>query len=78
MNTQRTLELRKDKAITDATLQSLTNMKFEFEDYRIENQGTKPSRFLLDIHAIKLSTRLPDSINSDPSSLSIPYAVVYK
>ena len=50
-------------------------MKFEFEDYRIENRGTLPSRWLLDLHEQRLENRLPKQLNLRTSQTSLQYNV---
>lgn len=74
---QRSLEVKKEKPITDKTLNVITNMRFEFEDYRIENKGTLPSRLMLDLFEQKLDNRLPKQLSLQSSQLTIQYNVAF-
>lgn len=75
MFSQRTLELKKERPLTDKALQGITNMKFEFEDFRIENKGTTPSRLLLDLLKLTLKSSLPQQINLQNTQKTVTYNV---
>lgn len=75
VKTQRILELKREKPLTEKTLQAVTNMRFEFEDYRIENRGTQPSRTLLDLYEVKLENRLPQTVPLKTTQSTIQYNV---
>lgn len=62
---QRCLVARSEKVVSDNILQTLNNMKFEFEDSRIEGQGTKPSQLLLGLHRTQIGNSLPNMLRFD-------------
>lgn len=75
VNSQRVLELKREKPLSEKSLQNITNMKFEFEDYRIENKGTQPSRWLLDLNETPLENRLPKQLTLGSSQTTLTYNV---
>lgn len=60
---QRTSFARMDKNVADVTLAGLTNMKFEFEDFRIENQKTKTAIMLVNLHRLEIKSQIPREIS---------------
>jgi hypothetical protein len=62
---QRCLVAKSEKTVNEAVLQSLNSMKFEFEDSRIEGQGTKPSQILLSLQRTQIGSSLPAALKFD-------------
>lgn len=73
--TQRCLVAKSEKNVTDNVLQALNGMKFEFEDPRIEGQGTKPSQVLLGLNRTQISTGLPSGLKFDLAGVHYPIQV---
>lgn len=72
---QRCLVAKSEKSVTDNVLQAINSMKFEFEDPRIEGQGTKPSQVLLGLHRTQIGTGLPNMLRFDLAGVQYPLQV---
>lgn len=71
----RLLLSRSEKTVTDATLNNLTNLKFDFEDARIEKMGSKLSQMLMGLHRLEIGQNLPKSLMLPPNNMTISLRV---
>lgn len=63
-----------DKNVADITLTKLSNLKFEFEDLRLQNQSTKISSMIFALTKYEIGQNLPREVilNALEKSIQIP------
>lgn len=69
---QRILLAKSNKTVSNAVLADLTNLKFEFEDYRLETQGTRVSNLLMALFETKIVDSFPAFVQLSNRTLPLP------
>lgn len=53
---------KSEKAVNDQVIARLNNMRFEFEDHRIDKMGTKPSQIIVNLTKSDIGEQLPTRV----------------
>ena len=72
---QRVAIARYEKAVSEGTLAKLTNLKFEFEDFRIEKMSTKGSHIIVGLSKAEIGKELPKEVGISSIGMSFKLPV---